>query len=513
MHRLIFTFLLATTTCVAHAATYQVTRADDPVMAPCTPENCSLRSAIAMSAITPEADLILLPAGVFSAALNPLRTSGDITIRGAGSTLTSLHSTSDQAAIMGSPMSELVIEGMRISAIGSTAIEVTDGSLVLRDVDMPNDTNQVIVEESTLSVSLRVESSRIPSVACISNTASCTLRDSAITTIVLLGTQAELDAQRIVSAGSGTTTGLHIGSNGAVRVTDSLFSNHTTPLNVDTADADILIERTRFIGNTGPMLGNGGGMARLDDVEFSDNIVSDANITLPAVLHATDGTAWRIHRALFDGNRGGSGGSSLGAVIATEPGANVAMTNVTFTNNTYRPGVVSAHAHAIGVVSTAANPSMMWLFHATMRRPAAMAASEQGSLLRISGAGAYVLLKNSVVDGTCLFNNGGSVMQAEGSIESPGNTCGLDIATNFVGITQNQLRLGALADNGGFTWSAKPNTGSVAINRATTNGCLPIAGMDQRRYLRPAGGIGCDIGAVEVEGVPETPEIFDDGFE
>ena len=186
-------------------------------------------------------------------------------------------------------------------------------------------------------------------------------------------------------------------------------------------------------------------MARLDDVEFSDNIVSDANITLPAVLHATDGTAWRIHRALFDGNRGGNGGSTLGAVIATEPGANVAMTNVTFTNNTYRPGVVSAHAHAIGVVSTAANPSMMWLFHATMRRPAAMAASEQGSLLRISGAGAYVLLKNSVFDGTCLFNNGGSVMQAEGSIESPGNTCGLDIATNFVGITQNQLRLGALA--------------------------------------------------------------------
>ena len=36
------------------AATYTVTRADDPISAPCTPTDCSLRGAVAASVITPD---------------------------------------------------------------------------------------------------------------------------------------------------------------------------------------------------------------------------------------------------------------------------------------------------------------------------------------------------------------------------------------------------------------------------------------------------------------------------
>ena len=502
----------------AHAATFQVTRADDNLMLPCEAGNCTLRAAIVAAAITPEADLILMPAGTFTLARNPVTVSGTVTIRGAGSAATSIVGTSEDVAFVGGTLSQLTLEGVRFTTPEGAAISVTDGSLTLRDVDMPNDANQVIAEEHSLTASLDIASSRIPVAACIGDTAVCTLRDSTFIMFGVIGAQATLDAQRIVSAGVGPSTGLYVASNGRVHVTDSTFSDHAKPIEVNASDADILIERTRFFGNTGPMRGQGGGMARLDDAEFSDNLVSNANITLPAVLHATDGTAWRINRALFDGNRGGGGGNTVGAVVAADPGANVVMTNVTFFNNTYRSGVAPMNAHAIGVVSTAAKPTIMWLIHATLRRPSTLNPNTPGSLLSVTGPGSSVRLFNSALDGTCLFGNGGGVLNAEGNIESVGNTCGIAGAGNYVNVPANQLGLGTLADNGGFTWSVMPAPGSYTIGRAATTWCqllfaLDTFGLDQRRYLRPAGGIGCDIGAVQANGVPLTPEVFADGFE
>ena len=58
-----------------------------------------------------------------------------------------------------------------------------------------------------------------------------------------------------------------------------------------------------------------------------------------------------------------------------------------------------------------------------------------------------------------------------------------------------------------------PGPGSAAVDAGdpATCGTAPHD-VDQRGVSRPQGQ-ACDIGAVEVEGVPETPEIFDDGFE
>ncbi len=509
----ILAILLAAPALNAHAATFHVTRADDPQIAPCVEGDCSLRAAVAAAAITPEADLILVPAGVFTLARNPVIVSGAVTIRGAGSTATSVVGTSEDVAITGGTLSELVIEGLRFTTPEGPAISVTDGSLVLRDVELPNDANQVSIREDTLTASLRIETSRLPLVGCIGHTVTCTFSDSAIAVFGIVGAQASLDAQRIVSVGSAASTGLYVASNGRVHVVDATFSNHAKPIEVNTGDADILIERTRFLGNTGPMRGQGGGMARLDDVEFSDNIVSDANLALPAVLHATDGIAWRINRALFDGNRGGGGGNTVGAVVAADPGANVVMTNTTFTDNTYRAGVSPMNAHAIGVVSTVPKPTLMWLLHATLRRPSTLAANTPGSLLSVSGPSSSVRLYNSALDGTCLFGNGGGVFHAVGTIESIGNTCGIAGGGNFVNVPAGQLGLGALAGNGGFTWTAMPAPASFAIGRADPSYCALVIGMDQRRYRRPTDGIGCDIGAVQANGTPPTPEVFADGFE
>lgn len=493
------------------AETFTVTRADDPVPPQCLPGNCSLRGAVAAAAVTPGADLVLMPEGVFTLARTEMRVSGVVTIRGTGAATTSIVGTSDDVMIVGGALSELTLEGLRFTTGASTAIEVTDGRLVLRDVDLPNQANQVAVREDTLTASLVVDASRLPVVGCIGNTVACSASDSEIAMLGILGAAATLDARRIVSTGSGTSTGLYVYGNGRHRIADSTFSGHSEPVNVLASDADVHIERTRFIGNTGPMRGGGGGMIWLDDVEFRGNVVSNANATLPAVLQATDGVAWRINRALFDGNRGGGGGATLGAIVAADTGANVVMTNTTFVDNTYRTGVSPTPAHAIGVRSTAANPTILWLFHVTMRRPSSVAANTLGSLLTVSGSSASVLLQNTLLDGTCAFSNGGSVAQAQGSIESIGSSCGIAGSGNFVNVPAGLLGLGALADNGGFTRSVMPSAGSYAVGRANATWCRFVYGIDQRRYLRPADGVDCDIGAVERGGLADS--LFASGFD
>lgn len=493
------------------AATYAVTRADDPVAAQCTAGNCSLRGAVLAAAGTPESDLVNVPAGLITLA-RPLTVSGGVTIRGAGAGATSIVGSANDVTIRGGVLSELVLEGLRFTTLADLAIEVNDGRLVLRDVDIPGDVNQVVVREQTLGASLLAEAAQVPVLICLGAGVDCVVRDSRISAIGAVGAQATLDVRGLVSIGSATSNGLYLNTNGRVRIADSTFSNHPTPLEVGAGDADVLIERTRYLANLGPLRGSGsGGMVRMDDVEFRDNVVSDANITLPAVLNATDGVAWRINRALFEGNRGGSGGSTLGAAVAAGIGANVAMTNVTFVDNTYRSGLASTPAHAIGVHTTAANPTILWLFHATMRRPSSVPATTLGSLVSVSGPGGSVRLFNSVLDGTCLFGNGGNILQAQGSIESIGNTCGIAGSGNFVNVPAAQLGLGALADNGGFSESVMPSSGSHVLGRANTTWCLFTTGIDQRRHVRPANGIDCDVGAVERGAVADS--LFANGFD
>lgn len=509
--RTIAAFTLLFASLPLSAATWNVTRADDPVPGSCLAADCSLREAVMAAAVTPEADTVLLPAGTFTVTRGALTATGNVTIRGAGSTSTSLVGTSDDDVITGGALSELTLEGLRFATGESPSIEVIDGRLVLRDIDMPNDANSVSVRELSLTASLDVEASRIPLVACTGDTVSCEISDSEVAVMGAIGAMARLDVRGLVSVGLGNSTGLFVMSNGRVHVADSTFSGHARPIDVSGSDADILVERTRFVGNTGPMRGEGDGMVRFDDVEFSDNLVSDANLTLPAVLLATDGVAWRFNRSLFEGNRGGGGGAYVGAVIAADVGANVVITNSTFVDNTYRSGVASTTAHTLGAVSTAADPTILWVFHSTLRRASSVAASTLGSLVSVSGAGSSVRLFNSVLDGTCRFGNGGAILQALGSIESIGNTCGLVTGDNFVNVPAGQLGLGALADNGGFTRSVMPAAGSFTIDRGDETACLFAFGLDQRRHVRPGGGIDCDVGAVERDA--PTDSLFADAFD
>ncbi len=89
------------------------------------------------------------------------------------------------------------------------------------------------------------------------------------------------------------------------------------------------------------------------------------------------------------------------------------------------------------------------------------------------------------------------------NIESPGNTCGFDQTGNQSGVTETELNLGPLANNGGPTMTHKPGDGglgdgSAAIDEIPEAACEVTE--DQRGEPRPeTGGTLCDVGAFEVQ--------------
>jgi hypothetical protein len=113
---------------------------------------------------------------------------------------------------------------------------------------------------------------------------------------------------------------------------------------------------------------------------------------------------------------------------------------------------------------------------------------------------------SSIIDGDCM----GDITSDGYNIESPGDTCGFDQPTDQADVTEGELNLGPLADNGGPTMThallTEP-TGSVAIDRIPAEECLDAEGQplltDQRGEKRPMAIVGaepmCDVGAFEVE--------------
>jgi hypothetical protein len=106
-------------------------------------------------------------------------------------------------------------------------------------------------------------------------------------------------------------------------------------------------------------------------------------------------------------------------------------------------------------------------------------------------------IRSTLIAGEC----GGTPLDSGGyNIESPGDTCGFDQATDQAG--EDQLNLGPLEDNGGPTATHALLENSVAIDQIPESDCVDGAGealtVDQRGEPRPAGASStCDVGAFE----------------
>jgi len=500
----------------ANAATFNVTRGDDPVPDGCLAADCSLREAIEATTATPEADTIVLGAGQYQLTRGELAIDGAISITGAGSAATRIVGQASDVVLHAVPFGTLTVEGVEIATTDGAAVIVEDNaSATLRDILVPSNTGGIgtaTPNGDTGSGSLRVEHSTIGGeVACFQPQGSCRIFDSRVHEMLV--SDSALELVRVDLDGENTDTyGLSIAGTGPVTIEDSTIRHTQTPLHLladdDTAPT-VHIRRTRFLDNTGPLYGERLSIVDMDEVEFRHHVISDDIIGAPAVLFAQTGPTWFISKALVVGNRGGNGLD--GAVIRVVAGGRVAFDNSTFDDNTFRQDLGSGYGHTIGVYNDGSAQAILWLFHATMRRSIVLEDDTVGSLLTVRGIASDVRVDNSALRGTCGFGGGGAIAQAVGNAESVGDTCTFDPATNQIDVSSFDLSLGDLADNGGFTQTFYPSRVSILLDAASEGFCMLFAPLDQRGYARPADGTACDIGAVEVDAVSDS--IFADDFD
>lgn len=121
------------------------------------------------------------------------------------------------------------------------------------------------------------------------------------------------------------------------------------------------------------------------------------------------------------------------------------------------------------------------------------------------GDGGLVIVKSTIVTGSCGAYSNAAIATFGSNIESPGDSCRFErLAGDQVDVTTGEVRLQPLADNGGPTQTHALVAGSVAIERGT---CESLDGealaSDQRGVSRPQGD-GCDSGAFEWEPPPAT---------
>ena len=109
---------------------------------------------------------------------------------------------------------------------------------------------------------------------------------------------------------------------------------------------------------------------------------------------------------------------------------------------------------------------------------------------------------NTATSGPEIYNDSATPSIDHSVIQDSGGSGNwdTDLGTDGGGNLDTDPLLGALADNGGFTHTMLPGTGSSAIDVGNATTCTnpSVNGLDQRGITRPQ-GVACDIGAVEVE--------------
>ena len=126
-----------------------------------------------------------------------------------------------------------------------------------------------------------------------------------------------------------------------------------------------------------------------------------------------------------------------------------------------------------------------------------------------------VVIQGSIVDGGCGVADGGEIASSGYNIESSGDSCSFDEVTDQSSVSESNLKLEPLEDNGGPTQTHALGEDSVAIGRIPATDCA--LREDQRGVDRVEDEF-CDVGAFEAtflascadtpHGVEETRDCF-----
>ncbi|MDY7092690.1 MAG: choice-of-anchor Q domain-containing protein [Acidobacteriota bacterium] len=478
----------------------------------CTNGDCSLRDAL-FTALA--GDRIVIPAGTYTLTLG-----------------TALQLGQDQI-LEGADAATTIIEADTTAGTASDRVLlVSAGTATLRHLTLRHGAGQDVGGGILNSAVLNVENCVIADHQAnnlgggIFSTGTLNLTDSSVTGNIAGGNNSQNGGGGIYASGDLLSLiNTPVSGNMALRGDD--------PKAPGTGDGGgVYLNAVPATLTASPITGNfaddaGGG------VYISGGTVGFSTQTVSGNTAGTDGggifmfsgAAVVLNASTLSGNQAGSDGGGL-----TNEGGQVDLTNSTVSGN-------SANGDGGGIY----NLDFVRLFNVTVTANVADAdMDDNGVAGGIHGSpfgGDQTELGNSVLAGntnpcpTCTaspdcrtpvaaftsrgYNVVGDRTQCSGFVDG--------VAGDQVGDNAAPLDplLAALADNGGSTQTHLPMMGSPVLDLGDPMGCEDPDGAtlttDQRGFVRPVDADGdlmavCDIGSVEVGGVPLDP-IFIDGFE
>jgi uncharacterized repeat protein (TIGR01451 family)/CSLREA domain-containing protein len=283
------------------------------------------------------------------------------------------------------------------------------------------------------------------------------------------------------------------------------FGGNSVLLNVVVSNNTVTGNGLSTFHVSGGGIANSGGTLTIISSDIHDNQSINLNAGGGGIANMGNGrltiidSAVHLNTAYLGAGIGADGIGSTGAVSVTgstiynNTGAGIynAYHVFTLTNST-----ISGNSDA-GIIQTNNASGSMQLTQATI--------TNNASGINRSGPFARFYARNTIIAG----NNNEDCVLAD--INSQGynligtsSGCGFPISSSTDMLDVNPL-LSPLANNGGATLTHAPQAGSPALDAIPAAQCA--ASVDQRSIQRPQ-GIGCDIGAFEVQGPSGHPMVF-----
>jgi uncharacterized repeat protein (TIGR01451 family) len=454
--------LILSSTHLASAATFNVTRFDDP--APMAAPNgclsggdCSLREAVLQANAGSGGDTVQLQVGTYNLTIAGPTTDGttgsllilkSVNILGAGQTATTINAVQPD-------LNDRVIKA------NSGGLQISISDLTIQG-GIANPDSGGGIEDLDASGSLKLN--------------NCIIQNN----------QAPNQGGAILSSASLEIQNCQINGNKAL-------GNAGGGIFINQASASVTIANSQITGNTTTSLG-GGGIAILSASDFSlSNTEISANHADSGVgggiLFQTVPTVTILNSSIS--NNQSSEGGGLEGLTAT-----LQITNSTISGNqaTGNFGGIFINASISAILSNVTISS-------NKANSDGVGGGAGGGI--DNGGGPPPVLKNSIIFGN---TDDGTAPDCEGTFSSGGfNFIGDLTGSNFpLGNTDDQIGpdplLQGLANNGGPTPTMALGTGSPAIDGGNPAGCTDGNGAplttDQRGQTRPIGA-HCDVGAFE----------------
>lgn len=254
------------------------------------------------------------------------------------------------------------------------------------------------------------------------------------------------------------------------------------------------------ISNNNAYVGSGGGIYR-----ESSSLTSDDSITGSTVAGNSASGGGGIYIREEDSPLEISAStvrtnSANGGAVDGGGGGVYTESDLTVTNSTVANNQANGAGGPGGGIRTKGTDPTLVLEHVTMSGNLTNAAG--GNLYLEGGLGDASIRASIIGAGTatgtpstsrCSQDVAGLIDSGGFNLEAAGDQCGFDAGGDLTAVSNGELALGLLADNGGPTETLAIGIGSVALDRVTS-GCPPPA-TDQRG--EPRLGPGCDTGAFE----------------